>query len=140
MKARLIDRAIEDVQAGSVLDYGCGDGYVGSLVTRPVKRWFSYDPNVEGKETPPIGRFDLVLSVDVLFHLPGDEEYRDYLGGLFACALRAVFVWSTNHDNRRGHHHVLDRAWLADVPDGWAVKWAIETGFEQKWAWLVEKA
>lgn len=141
MKASLIDRAIDDVQPSSVLDYGCGDGYVGSLVTRSVGRWVGFDPNVDGHDVPPVGQFDLVVSLDVLFHLPGESEYRAYLWALFAYARRAVFVWSTNYDNRRGHHHVLDRAWLDDLPRGWVVTWAIaETGFEQKGAWLLEKA
>ncbi len=140
MKASLIDRVIDEAQPQSVLDFGCGDGYVGALVTREVPRWIAYDPNVAGLGRLPDGVFDLVLSLDVLFHLPNDEEYRAYMRSLFDYAAHYVLVWSTNHDNANGHHHVLDRAWLADVPHGWTVKWAIgETGFEKKGAWLLEK-
>lgn len=139
-KAALIDRVIDEVHPASVLDYGCGDGYVSGLMTRRVEHWVDYDPNVEGKAIQPVGLFDLVLSFDVLFHLPGDEEYRAYMQALFTYASRHVLVWSTNYDNARGHHHVLDRAWLADMPSNWYVKWAIpETGFERKGAWLLEK-
>ncbi len=139
-KARLIERAIDDVRPKSVLDFGCGDGYVGGLVKRVVAQWVSYDPNVEGKYLLPLGVFDLVLSLDVLFHLPNDDEYRDYMLHLFGYARSHVFIWSTNHDNQRGHHHVLDRAWLTDVSHAWIVKWAVpETGFEHKGAWLLEK-
>lgn len=139
-KAALIDRVITEVRPTSVLDFGCGDGYVDGLVTEHVERWVSYDPNVDGRDGLPQGTFDLVLSLDVLFHLPGDEEYHAYLRALFAYATRYVLIWSTNHDNDRGHHHVLDRAWLHDVPAGWSVKWSIpDTGFEHKGAWLLER-
>lgn len=140
MKASLIDRVIDEVRPTSVLDFGCGDGYVSGLVTRSVPIWVAYDPNVEGKDRRPSGIFDLVLSLDVLFHLPNEDEYRAYLHALFGYAKRSVFVWSTNHDNAKGHHHVLDRAWLADAPKAWSVTWAIpETGFEHKGAWLLQK-
>lgn len=139
-KARIIDAVINDLQPLSVLDFGCGDGYVSTLVTRRVEQWIGYDPNVEGKDVPPVGQFDLVLSFDVLFHLPGDDEYHAYMETLFAYAQSSVLVWSTNHDNDRGHHHVRDRAWLAEVPYGWDVTLAIpDTGFERKGVWLLEK-
>ena len=60
----------------TVLDFGCGKGtmkeYVETRTWRKDIRWTEYDPGMPGLDTPPQGRFDMVVSCDVLEHIePG---------------------------------------------------------------------
>lgn len=60
----------------TVLDFGCGKGtmeeYVKKIVGRPIE-WTSYDPGIPGLDTMPKGKFDLVITCDVMEHVEPDK-------------------------------------------------------------------
>jgi predicted O-methyltransferase YrrM len=129
-KVRLVQRVIDEHGVRSVLDLGCGDGYVASRLR--VAEYVGYDPApsalalcraaMPGRAFVgelPAGPFDLVLSLDVMFHLVDDADYREHIFWLLSLGSCAL-VWSTDHAER-GAKHVLHRKWTADVPPGWAV-------------------
>lgn len=53
------------VDAKSILDYGCGSGTLKKNMTLPVRE---YDPAIPGKDSPPLPA-DLVVCTDVLEHV-----------------------------------------------------------------------
>jgi hypothetical protein len=62
-------RIIEKTGVKSVLDYGCGKGYLQRALPFPI---WEYDPAVPGKEEPPRPA-DLVCCFDVLEHVEPDK-------------------------------------------------------------------
>lgn len=61
----------------TVLDFGCGKGsmkeYVEARTWRKDLRWTEYDPGIPCKAALPQGRYDMVLSCDVLEHIEPNE-------------------------------------------------------------------
>ncbi len=57
----------------SVLDFGCGKGFLGRFVKENLSRdieYVDYDPGIPGKDVLPTGReFDLVITTDVMEHI-----------------------------------------------------------------------
>jgi hypothetical protein len=62
----------------TVLDYGCGEGSLQKYVEDQGitdREWTLYDPGVRGVDTKPEGKFDLVITTDVLEHV--EPEMQD---------------------------------------------------------------
>jgi uncharacterized Rossmann fold enzyme len=57
------------IETKSVLDYGCGKGYLAKAIPFPI---WEYDPAIPGKEESPRPA-DLVVSTDVLEHIEPDK-------------------------------------------------------------------
>jgi cyclopropane fatty-acyl-phospholipid synthase-like methyltransferase len=126
----------------TVLDYGCGKGgleaTVRSLVEKRQPRtpkisrnksgrhrtmgvrmpaWTKYDPSIPGLDTPPEGKFDLVVCTDVLEHVE-PEHIRDTMDSLWkmtgVVALLTFALRESNKtlpDGRNTHLIVEDRDW-----------------------------
>jgi len=62
---KLADSLIKETKFVSVLDYGCGKGYLGKALPFPIAE---YDPAIPGKEESPRPA-DLVCCFDVLEHI-----------------------------------------------------------------------
>jgi hypothetical protein len=100
-----IRRLVELTGARTVLDYGSGKGqqYLPLPFTDPggavhvgIAAWWGvevhcYDPAYPAFATLPAGRFDGVISTDVLEHCP-EEDLPWIVGELFAFANRFVFA------------------------------------------------
>lgn len=61
--------------------------------------------------------YSLALSMDVLFHLPDDTDYFDYLYRLFGSATRFVMIYSTNYAGGRTARHVFRREFTPDIAE-----------------------
>jgi hypothetical protein len=76
----------ESIKAESVLDYGCGKGYLAKALPFPI---WEYDPTIEGKDECPRAA-DLVVCIDVLEHI--EPSCLDaVLADLARCTLKAGF-------------------------------------------------
>ena len=56
----------------TILDYGCGDRTLKKFVTEhgiKDREWSFYDPGIERFSKLPTGKFDLVITTDVLEHV-----------------------------------------------------------------------
>lgn len=104
-----IKQIIDAFGAKSLLDYGCGQG-VPYITNNPKKyrhgpsfehrdkplgeywgiKVSLYDPGVKQHESLPGGKFDGVISIDVLEHVP-EEELEDMFTKIFARARKFVF-------------------------------------------------
>lgn len=138
-KADRINRTITDHRIGSVVDWGCGDGQVASLIdvscylgvdpsrtaltlaagrcgNRPGWSWLHLD-----LDRPPnlTVTADLALSCDVIFHLTDDRSYRQHLGWLFTAP--RVLVHATDY-NTEPRKHIRHHRFTDDVPASYRLK------------------
>ncbi len=139
-KAEVLNAFVAEQKINSVLEYGSGDGaqlamaeypsYVGIDVS-PValdlcrKRFFTdttkrfYLPS----EMPAdLGPFDLVISLDVIYHLVEDAVFEAYMARLFASARRFVAIYSSDTTLPATTPHVRHREftrWIARHAPGW---------------------
>ncbi len=145
-KAEYLNAFVERHGVTTVLELGCGDGaqlelaaypsYVGFDVSPTIidkcRTRFHDDPAKEFALYEPEGfaaalggrRFDLALSLDVVYHLVEDEVYRAHIEHLFAHSTRYVIVYSTDVEvaGQGSAVHVRHRAVAADIAswiDGW---------------------
>ena len=114
-KAETLNDWVKEKGVKSVIEFGCGDGEQLALARYP--RYVGVDvaqasidacrralcqatpPNVSispQKFLPTLTDFDLVLSLDVIYHLVEDKIYEAYMRSLFACAGRFVAIYSSN--------------------------------------------
>jgi SAM-dependent methyltransferase len=135
-KARFINAFIADNCIQSVLDLGCGDGnllslldvpnYVGTDVasttlTRCTSRFAArsncvFLPPERLDEAAPS---DLALSIDVIFHLTEDAVFTRHIDDLFDRATRFVLIYASNFDSAWPAQHVRHRRFSDQVAVGW---------------------
>lgn len=107
----------DDIKAKSILDYGCGKGYLAKELPFPI---WEYDPCVAGKMDSPRPA-DLVVCTDVLEHI--EPDYLDFvLNDLQRCVLsHGYFVISmvpakkTLSNGMNTHLIQQGREWWIDV-------------------------
>lgn len=137
-KARHVARIIYRYRVRSIIDWGAGDGTVLRHI-RPPAPYLGLDVSAEALDRLrvvfPRGQFlhvdeyagqraDLALSLDVIYHLPGEEEYETYLRHLFGSADRLVLLHAADYDGGESTYHVRWRNWTPDVAR-WFPDWAL---------------
>jgi SAM-dependent methyltransferase len=126
-KAETLNRFVAKMGIQSVIEFGCGDGtqlalaryprYVGIDVAEgsisTCRQRFIADRTKEfylaTRMPADLGRFDLVLSLDVIYHLVEDKVFDAYMRSLFANAGRFVVVYSSNKAEPGDAPHVRHR-------------------------------
>ena len=142
---RFLDRELAGRTIGRALEAGCGTGYLSSLMQKqrhwPVvpmdiswdglrhAREMGVERAVQGDATRlpfPDGTFDLVLSVDVLAHLPPGEEPRAAAeltrvlapGGMLAIRTAALDILRSRHSEFALERQRFTRRRLVDLFEG----------------------
>jgi SAM-dependent methyltransferase len=139
-KAVTLNEFVRARNIRNVLELGCGDGaqlelakysdYVGIDVAAvsvercrsrfaadPTKRFYLAD-NVPDN----LGKFDLSLSLDVIYHLVEDHVFDSYMNSLFARSQHHVVIYASDYDARTDSPHVRHRkftAWIAQNARDW---------------------
>lgn len=104
-KSSIINPYLQKVH--SVLDLGCGDGNQLSYFTLPSV-YYGYDispkairlcrekfPELKfSTKLPKNKKYDLVLSLDVIFHLIEDTVYEEYISQLFYFSNKYVIIYA----------------------------------------------
>ena len=72
-RVEVILKLYESIKGKSLLDYGCGKGYLAKTLPFPI---WEYDPCIPGKDDSP-SPADLVVCLDVLEHV--EPEYLDFV-------------------------------------------------------------
>lgn len=101
------------IEAKSLLDYGCGKGYLAKLLDFPI---WEYDPAIAGKDELPRPA-DLVVCIDVLEHIE-PELLDSVLGHIQSCTKKLVYfvidtklAQKTLSDNRNTHLIIENLDW-----------------------------
>lgn len=105
-KAQFINSFVEE--------FGCGDGHQLSQLRFPscfgvdvsetalarCRSLYRDDPTKRFGLCPPkLERFDLSLSLDVIYHLIEDDVFEEYMLDLFTYSSRFVVIYSSDIDN-----------------------------------------
>lgn len=136
-KADFLNNFVKNHEVTSVIEFGCGDGNQLGLAEYP--RYFGYDvsmtaiekcrglfPNDASKTFHLSSEYagekaDLVLSLDVIYHLVEDDLFDSYMHMLFEAADRYVIIYSSNdHLMQDVNQHVRHRRftdWTAKRSD-----------------------
>lgn len=125
-KADYINNLIKDNNVKTLVEFGCGDGnqlklfkgythYYGTDISKTVvekcKKLFSTDDNKTFEfELSKINsmKYDLSISLDVIYHLVEDSILSSYLHDLFNSS-DLVSIYTTNHNAKYNGGHVRHR-------------------------------
>jgi hypothetical protein len=139
-KAEVLNQFVTDHTIGTVIEFGSGDGnqlkyfhfksYTGFDISHtavsacreiykadPTKRFSTLD-DYNGETA------ELVLSLDVIYHLVEDRVFEGYMQKLFAASEKYVIIYSSDdddHENNKISPHVRHRKFSS-----WVEKHAIE--------------
>ena len=121
-KAEIINSLIEKESIDTVVEWGVGDGnqlsylmcktYLGLDVSQAAidicKKRFEGDSSktfcVVGDDFTLMKKFDLSLSLDVIFHLTENRVFEAYIKNLFKSSNRFVCIYSSNFIRERTMH------------------------------------
>lgn len=144
-KSTTINQFIKGHQIASVIEFGCGDGNQLSLAEYPqytgydisttaidsCRNLFQSDGTKSFHLTKDYNnqKADLILSLDVIFHLTEDAIFDNYMRLLFSASSRYVIIYSSNQNKQTESNapHVRHRnfsKWIEDeLPSGsWTLK------------------
>jgi cyclopropane fatty-acyl-phospholipid synthase-like methyltransferase len=149
-KAEIINAFVVEHHVKDVIEFGCGDGHQLSLANYP--KYTGVDVSTEAvsickklykadssKSFYTLNEFEmlnlkaeLVLSLDVIFHLIEDEVYNNYMQQLFSTSQKFVIIYSSNNEKYYAKH-VKSRKftnWIdAHVANNWHLKHVIKNKF-----------
>ena len=127
-KAEVLNAFLAEHHVQTVIEFGCGDGnqlslgrypsYVGfdpaPAVLRRCRERFAQDASkafrlLDSKFVPGTDRAELVLSLDVIFHLVEDSVFDAHMRAVFAAAERYVIIYSDDADMPSPDVHVRHR-------------------------------
>lgn len=121
-KAEVLNGFVKQHSIESVVELGCGDGNQLSLANYPsyigfdvsstaidvCKLKFAEDASkkfylMKDLNTKKV-KAELVLSLDVLYHLIEDKVFHKYMSQLFAISSNYVIIYSSNYDDHFAPH------------------------------------
>lgn len=121
-KAEVIGTFVRENGITSVIEYGCGDGnqlrlsnyprYLGFDVSEKAisicKELFEHDQTKSFKILDEYQgkKADLVLSLDVIYHLIEDSVFTDHMSKLFDSATKFVIIYSSDTDDNEENRHL----------------------------------
>jgi SAM-dependent methyltransferase len=139
-KAEILNEFVQAKNIQSVIEFGCGDGaqlqlanypqYVGvDVATVSVAHCSSLFASDSTKRfyrvdalPTDIGKFDLAMSLDVIYHLVENSVFDTYMRRLFDSSQRYVAIYSSNYDALTQAPHVRHRkftTWIAKNARDW---------------------
>jgi len=119
-KASIINNFISEQNIDTVIEFGCGDGNQLSLAKYP--RYIGFDVSKTAvimckkhfvkdntKQFYLLSDYknqkaEIVLSLDVIYHLIEDSIYIEYMNRLFAASTRYVVIYACDDDGTAQYH------------------------------------
>lgn len=106
--------------ARSIIDYGCGQSALPDMLEAAADCIVTrYDPALSQYAQRPSGRFDLLVSIDVLEHIP-EPDVGATLADMASLAERAIIIVDTKPaatflpDGRNAHVTLRPAQWWAE--------------------------
>jgi len=145
-KAEFLNKFVAEHDIISVMEFGSGDGNQLALFNFPIfigldvskkaiaicmdrykqdrtKSFFLYD-SLSFIDNVGFFRADLVLSLDVIYHLIEDQIYNNYMTHLFNSAKKYVIIYSSNFDGKGDVPHIKHRnfeSWVKSHFPNWSM-------------------
>lgn len=83
---------LDDLKPASIIDFGCGQSTLADELQRATgARIARYDPAIPKYSVRPEGKFDLLVNVDVLEHVP-EDELEPIIADMAALARNAIII------------------------------------------------
>jgi SAM-dependent methyltransferase len=140
-KADFVNEFVADNMIAGVLDLGCGDGNLLSLLNLPAYTGVDVSATALTRCADRFGHrlkyafvlldhldstapAELSLSIDVIFHLTEDTVFERHMSDLFGRATRFVIVYASNYDSISLDPHVRHRRFSDYVVNRWP-KWQL---------------
>lgn len=139
-KAEVLNGFVAAHGVRTVIEFGCGDGNQLSLASYPSYLGFDVSSAAIARCRAMFGadatrsfrlmneydgeRAELVLSLDVIYHLVEDDVFDDYMRTMFGASDRHAIIYSSNSDDNRGNAgtHVRHRQftrWIEEEIPAW---------------------
>jgi hypothetical protein len=131
----------------SIVDWGCGDGYLTELLNLNNIHYCGVDVSrtavgvgllrfpahqyVRWEPTSRAGVYafgEMGLSVDVIFHLTDDDVYERYMMRLFEASRFVVVFSPSKRPHPKQAAHMRYHEWTKDVPGAWELMSEPEDG------------
>lgn len=118
--SKYADILIAELNAQSLLDYGCGQTNMQPFLKNKTIAFYRYDPAIPEISSAPVNKVDLVTCTDVLEHIP-PQDIEDFLKHVKSYSDHAFFNICTRpastvlEDGRNAHLSVF-------TPDQWLEK------------------
>jgi 2-polyprenyl-3-methyl-5-hydroxy-6-metoxy-1,4-benzoquinol methylase len=120
-KAEIINDFVKKHNIQTVMEFGCGDGnqlslgqypqYMGFDISKTaIKHCKKRFKNDSTKTFAPMNEYandkkaELVLSLDVIYHLIEDKVFEEYTDRLFNASTKFVIIYSSNSDGETTYH------------------------------------
>jgi SAM-dependent methyltransferase len=151
-KAEILNEFVQAKNIQRVIEFGCGDGaqlqlakypqYVGvDVAAESVGRCsslFAHDPTRRFYHVDALpadmGKFDLAMSLDVIYHLVENSVFNTYMRRLFDSSQRYVVIYSSNCDAFTQAAHVRHRKftkWIAKNATAWQLQGFVPNRFPE---------
>lgn len=138
-KASFINNIIHQYHCNTILELGCGDGnqlqyfdinqYIGVDISEYIikyckhlfkdsinKTFLTYDEFYKLNNNI---KYDIVLSLDVIYHLVDDFVYEKYIHDLITYANKYIIIYSSNFDEIYNNSHVYHRKFTDYIKDNY---------------------
>ncbi|OBX23247.1 MULTISPECIES: glycosyltransferase [Bizionia] len=143
-KAEYLNDFVSENEINTVVEFGCGDGnqltlanyknYIGFDVSkRAIEICLSEFKGDNSKSFYTVNdvlygtiKSELILSLDVIYHLTEENIFKQYLTKLFEASTKYVIIYSSNYDFRIAEHV---RSWkFTDwIEKNLSSEWKLET-------------
>jgi protein O-GlcNAc transferase len=157
-KAEVLNDFVKVNDVRSVIELGCGDGnqlllanypsYVGvdvSVLAVNIckdmfnednkKKFYLYDEAIRLKQ-----KYDLSLSLDVIYHLVEDLVFEDYMRYLFSSSNKFVIIYSSDDDELTDPaSHVRHRKFSEWVRNNVSDTWSLSKVVNNKFPWQIDE-
>ena len=116
-KVATVNAILQQYAIDSVIEFGCGDGNVLSMldcknytgidvsptIISKLKTKFEGDScktfyTINERELYLQKKHDMALSMDVIFHLVEDDIFKNYMHDLFIASKKYIVIYSSNHE------------------------------------------
>ena len=151
-KAEVVNAFITEHRLKSCIEWGCGDGnqlslmkysnYLGLDISEKAieicKDKFSHDSTKEfktiNKELIVSKKYDLSISLDVIYHLIEDDVFKKYIDSLFSSSRAFVCIYSSNVDTEQcGYYNHIRHRKFTDYIENHIPKWRLYRIVENKY-------